>query len=378
MRPFSILVPDAELADLRTRLVRIRFPDELVDPAAPPWGWGADGSFMRDIIAYWREEFDWRHHERALNAYPQYLASVGGTDIHFVHTKPDGASPLPPLLLLHGWPATFTELLPLADALRDRHDVVVPSIPGFGFSTRPATPGWNAWRVADALADLMTQLGYDRFIAHGGDIGAGIATALALRHPDRLVGLHVNYIPGSYRPDYHESALQLSEDERAFLSSAEHWFAEEGAYAHLQRTFPQTAAFALNDSPAGLASWIIEKFYRWSDSNGDVFSRFSRDALLVNVSIYWFTQTIAASMRYYVESRRAPFHFRPGERVRVPTAIARFRREAPFPPRTWIERGYDVVRFSEFPTGGHFAASEETRLLAEDIAAFSASVSVRL
>jgi pimeloyl-ACP methyl ester carboxylesterase len=227
----------------------------------------------------------------------------------------------------------------------------------------------NTFRTADLWAALMEGLGYARFAAQGGDFGASVSTGLALAHPGRLTGIHLNYVPGSYAPDL-SSGPPLSIEEQAFLADRARWAEEEGGYAHQQRTMPQTLAHALNDSPAGLAAWIVEKFRGWSDCGGDWRKRFTAEELLTNVTIYWVTQTIGSSMRLYRETARRPLHFAPEERVRTPTAIARFAKEAPFPPRSWVERGYDVVRWTEFDRGGHFAAMEEPELLAGEIRAF--------
>ena len=382
IEPFRIAITDNALDDLRRRLELTRLAD---DPNVEGWDLGIRTSFLRDLMAYWRTGFDWRTQETRLNAYPQFRADVAGDRIHFVHVRGAGREPTP-LLLLHGWPATFAELLPLAHRLSDpaRYggdsddacDVVIPSLPGFGFSDRARTMAMNAFAIADSLAELMTQLGYATFTVQGGDIGAGVATALALTHADRLTGLHLNYIPGSYLPPS-DRLDDLSDEERESLRSAEAWFAREGAYAHLQRTLPQTVAHALNDSPAGLAAWIVEKYERWSDCGGVIEQRFTRDELLTNVSIYWFTETIASSMRYYAMGTRAPLHFARGQRVTTPTAIARFPSEQPFPALAWIERGYDVVRFTEMARGGHFAAAEEPALLAADILSFVRERTVR-
>jgi microsomal epoxide hydrolase len=221
--------------------------------------------------------------------------------------------------------------------------------------------------------ELMAALGYNRFAAQGGDIGAAVSTALGLRHADHILGIHLNYVPGSYRPHL-DSAATLSDAEQNFLAEANHWRDENGAYAHMQGTRPQTAAYALNDSPAGLAAWILEKFRDWSDCDGDLYHRFSRDELLTNVTLYWMTQTIHSSFRIYYENRRAPFHFAPGDFVHPPCAIAHFPREILMSPRTWVERGYNVQRWTEMPKGGHFAAAEEPELLAQDIRTFFRSL----
>jgi pimeloyl-ACP methyl ester carboxylesterase len=218
-------------------------------------------------------------------------------------------------------------------------------------------------------AGLMNELGYSRFAAQGGDIGAGVSTILGLHHAPRIIGIHLNYIPGSYRPPI-EEGTKLEQVEEEFLKDASRWYDQHGAYAHVQGTHPQTAAYGLNDSPAALAAWILEKFRDWSDCDGDLYRRFTRDELLSNVTLYWVTETIHSSFRLYYEGRKAPLHFGPGDFVHVPCAIAHFPKEAPFPPRNWVERGYNVQRWTEMPRGGHFAAMEEPELLAEDIRAF--------
>ena len=248
-------------------------------------------------------------------------------------------------------------------------DVVVPSLPGFGFSDRPTRPGMNTWRIADLWAGLMAGLGYERFAAQGGDFGASVSTILGLHHAHRVIGIHLNYIPGSYRPHL-EPGTKLSDIEQKSLDDADRWYVDFGAYAHLQRNTPQTGAYGLNDSPAALAAWIVEKFRDWSDCDGEVERRFSKDELLSNVTLYWMTETIHSSCRLYYESKLAPLHFKPGEKVGVPCAVAHFPKEAPFPPRPWVERGYNLQHWTEMPRGAHFAAAEEPELLARDIATF--------
>jgi len=376
VEPFRIHVPEAALEDLRTRLARTRLPDALPDAG---WTTGADLGYMRSLIAYWLAGFDWRAQEARLNAFTHVRVPVQGIRVHAIHERGRGPRPLP-LVITHGWPGSFTEMLTLIPLLADpathgadpadAFDVVVPSIPGFGFSDTPAEAGWSSARVGDLWADLMTALGYYRFGAQGGDFGAGVATRLGLRHAARLVGLHFNYVPGSYAPFLGDGATPPTDEERAFLHAAQEWSASEGGYQHLQATKPQTPAFALTDSPVGLAAWIVEKFHDWGDCRGDIETRFSKDDLLTNIAVYWFTGTIGSSMRLYYESRRAPFQFAAGDRVRVPCGFARFPLEDPFPPRSWVERGYDVQRWSELPSGGHFAAMEEPQMLAADIRAF--------
>jgi pimeloyl-ACP methyl ester carboxylesterase len=372
---FEVHVPDEAIDDLRARLRRTRWTDAV---AGSGWERGTDREVLRELVRYWEEGFDWRAQEAAINRVPQFRAVVDGVGIHFVRVPGRGPSCLP-LVLTHGWPGSFLEMAkviaPLSDPAghggedRDAFDVIVPSLPGYGFSDVPAAPGMSAARIADLWLGLMDALGYPRFALQGGDWGASVSTWLALRRPDRVAGLHLNYVPGSYRPHVDEAAEPLTSAEREFLIAKEHWGREEGAYGHIQATRPQTLAFALHDSPVGLAAWILEKFRSWSDCGGDVLARFTRDELLANVSLYWFTGTIHSSMRLYYESAKTPLALAPGERVRVPTAVARFALEAPMPPREWVARGYDVVRWTELPRGAHFAAMEEPAAFVDDVRA---------
>lgn len=251
----------------------------------------------------------------------------------------------------------------------DSFDVIIPSLPGFGFSDKPAHLGMNFFRVAETWVELMGALGYERFAVQGGDLGAGVSTALGMRHSHRILGIHLNYIPGSYRP-YLTPGQPLTESEQSFLASAANWFDESGAYAHIQGTRPHTPAYALNDSPAGLAAWIVEKFREWSDCEGDIYRCFTRDELLANVTLYWMTQTISSSFGMYHEGRRAPLRFWADDFVSVPCGIAHFPKEILFPPKEWVQRGYNVQHWTEMPRGGHFAAAEQPELLAADIRAF--------
>jgi len=355
-RPFSISVPQDVLDDLHRRLANTRWPEPIPGAA---WDYGADVAYVRELCEYWRSGYDWRKQEAALNRFPQFLAEVDGVDLHFWHVRGNGERPFP-LLLVHGWPGSFVEMLAIVPMLTECFHVVVPSLPGYGFSDAPSSAGMSNERIAGLFAELMTGLGYDRFAVQGGDWGAGIATWLAVRFPSRVVALHLNYIPGSFAP-FVEG--ELSAEEASFLDQRAQWSDEQGAYGHVQRTRPVTLAYALSDSPAGLAAWIVEKFREWADPGSVV----PLDVLLTNVTIYWATNSIASSMRLYLESARTPLRFERGERVRVPCGIARFPYEAPFPPRSWIERAYDVVRWTNMPQGGHFAALEAPERLAADV-----------
>lgn len=380
VRPFRVAVPDSMLGDLRDRLARTRLPRLS---AVAGWSNGIDLVYLEALVEHWRTRFDWRAVEARVNSLPSFRARVDGVGIHFLHLRGKGPVPFP-LVLTHGWPGSFLEMLEVAELLAnparhgadagDAFDVVVPSLPGYGFSdpaggfSDPAGAGGGPRRIAELWAGLLEGLGYERFGLQGGDWGASVSTRLALAHPERVAGLHLNYVPGSYSPD--PSGPPLSPAEEAFRREQQEWLDREGGYGHIQGTKPQTLACALNDSPAGLAAWIVEKVRDWSDCEGDVERRFSKDELLANVTLYWVTGTIHSSIRLYKESRADPLRLAPGERVRVPCGIARFPREAPFPPREWVERGYDVAHWTEMPRGGHFAALEEPELLARDVREF--------
>jgi pimeloyl-ACP methyl ester carboxylesterase len=363
VRPFRVHVAEEALADLRGRLARTRWPEA---DGHPGWEAGPPVAYLRSLAEHWRDRFDWRRVEARINALPNFVASIDGVDVHYVHLSRRG-TPRLPIVLTHGWPGSFLELLEVATDLARDFDVVVPSLPGYAFSTSSNGVSVSPVRVAEIWGELMSGLGYERFAAQGGDWGATIATRLALRFPERVAAIHLNYVPGSYSPYLGPRSRRLSEAEKAFVAERARWYAEEGAYGDLQATRPLTPAYALNDSPAGLLAWIVEKFRSWSDCGGDLETRFSKDELLANVSLYWLTGSIGSSMRLYREARAVPLAFAEGSRVPVPCAVARFPKEAPMPPREWVERAYDVVRWTEMPRGGHFAAMEEPALLAADV-----------
>jgi pimeloyl-ACP methyl ester carboxylesterase len=375
LEQFSLPFSQSAVEDLRDRLQRTRWPDEI---PGSDWAYGFDLGFLRDICGYWISQFDWASQLERLSRIKHYRYTSDGLGIHFIHERGKGPAPIP-LILTHGWPGSFLEMRKILPLLTDpashggdpadSFDVVVPSLPGYGFSDRPTRSGMNVMRIADLWAGLMNELGYGRFGAQGGDIGAGVSTALGLRHADRILGIHLSFIPGSFRP-FLEPGATFTPTEQEFLDDLAQWSERNGAYSHIQRTTPQTAAYGLNDSPAALAAWILEKFRAWSDCDGDVYRRFSRDELLTNVTLYWMTETIHSSFRLYFENRKAPLHFGSDDFVGAPCAIARFPKEISAPPRAWVERGYNVQRWSDMPRGGHFAASEEPELLAEELRSF--------
>jgi pimeloyl-ACP methyl ester carboxylesterase len=373
----SFLPPYSQAAvdDLRRRLRQTRWPQIVSDADS---SMGVDRGFLQDLCGYWMNTFDWKSQLDRVATLNHYRYQAREGYIHFIHEIGKGPSPLP-LILTHGWPGSFLEMLKILPLLTDpaayghdaadAFDVVIPSLPGFGYSDTPEQPGMNFFRVAEIWAELMGALGYERFAVQGGDLGAGVSTALGLRYSKRIIGIHLNYIPGSYRPHLLPGEAPTA-TEGQFLASAATWFDENGAYAHLQGTRPATPGYALNDSPAGLAAWIVEKFREWSDCEGDVYRSFSRDELLANVTLYWMTQTISSSFRMYHEGRKAPLRFTSDDFVHVPCAVAHFPKEIVFPPQEWVERGYNVQRWTEMPKGGHFAADEQPDLLAADIRSF--------
>jgi pimeloyl-ACP methyl ester carboxylesterase len=375
IEPFAIPFSLTAWEDLRLRLKRTRWQDEVSDST---WTFGVNREFLMEVCNYWRETFDWKAQVEKLSALPHYRFQSGTGKIHFLHVKGKGNAPMP-LILTHGWPGSFAEMINIIPLLtdpeahglsaEDSFDVIVPSLPGFGFSDRVQQNGTSFFGVAETWVNLMRALGYERFAAQGGDLGAGVCTALGLRHSQHIIGIHLNYIPGSYRPDISDDA-EMDTDERQFLADAARWYDQNGAYAHLQGTRPQTLAYALNDSPAGLAAWILEKFREWSDCEDDLYSVFSVDELLTNITIYWMTETISSSFCMYSAGRATPLHFSRTDFVRPPCAIACFPREIMTPSRRWVERGYNVKRWTRMSKGGHFAALEQPYLLASDVGAF--------
>ena len=376
VRPFKIDVPDSVLDDLRQRLAQTRWPDEI---RASGWDYGSNLDYLKELVEYWRTGFDWRAQETFLNSFSQFKSQVDGLDIHFVHEKGKGPNPMP-LVITHGWPSTFFEMSKILPLLTDpgshggdpadSFDVVAPSLPGYGFSDRPAEPGMQVLKVADLWAKLMTEnLGYRRFGAHGGDIGAGVTSRLGYAHADSLTGIHLTSITRP-TPFLGPGSEPLTEAEQALVDQRERWQQAEGAYAHMHGTKPQTLSYGLNDSPVGLAAWIVEKYRTWSDCHGDVESRFTKDELLTTVTIYWVTQTIGSSTRMYFENQRSLWSMKQGERVEAPTGVALFPQDIARPPREWAERSFNLGRWTEMAKGGHFAALEEPEMLVEDIRAF--------
>ncbi len=373
LTPYVVEVAQASLDDLRERLARTRWPDE-VDGAG--WDYGASLAYMRELIDYWRTGFDWRAAERGMNTVPHFRARVDGVGIHVIHQRGRGPAPMP-LLITHGWPSSFVEMLALIPLLADpgghggdpvdAFDVIVPSVPGFGFSDRPGR-GMTRSRVAGLWAGLMEGLGYPRYAAHANDIGAVISGWLAADHPDRLIALHTlmpNFPPAVIGAD----ARPPSQAEQAFARLQERWEREEGGYNRIQETRPQTLAYGLHDSPVGLAAWIVEKWLAWTGDPAEVARRFSRDLLLANVTLYWVTGTANAANRSYYERARETRCIT--SRITVPTGVALTSEAIQRPPRELAERSFaDIRRWVELPRGGHFVAAEAPEVLAEELRAF--------
>ncbi len=375
IEPFTIDVPDDVLADLRERLARARMPDE---PEGVGWQLGMNQAYLRQLVDYWRDEFDWRAQERRLNRLEQFKTTIDGLDIHFVHRRsaePDAF----PLILTHGWPGTFAEfdkvIEPLTDPVahggraEDAFHVVVPSIPGYGFSDRPRQLGYGRDRTGAIFAELMARLGYERYGAQGGDLGAGVSRWLAANDAEHVAGLHLNLCTAG-PPDPDNPTAGVPPAEVALMEErAAFWTDEERGYSHMHGTKPQTLGYSLNDSPVGLAAWIVEKYRSWCDCDGNPETRFSKDELLTTLTIYWATETATSAARYYYEGRHGDNSPDPA-RIEVPTACAAFPGEFRFTPRRWLEARYNLVRFTMMPSGGHFAASEAPELLVDDLRAF--------
>jgi pimeloyl-ACP methyl ester carboxylesterase len=357
----NLVVPGAVLDDLRGRLQITRWPSVVEGQG---WARGTDLDYLSELVDYWRTNFDWRAQEAALSRFTHERVGVSDVSLHQIHER--AAPNATAVVLLHGWPDSFlryTKALPLLDTFHR----VVPSLPGFGFSERPTTPGWTPARMADAVAELMTANGYDRFLVSGGDVGSSVAEQLARRHPDRVIALHLTDVP--YTHLFSVDPAELTEAERAYLAAGQQWQMSEGAYALIQSTKPTTAAVGLADSPAGLAAWIVEKLRSWSDCDGQLERRFSHDEVLTWVTLYWVTNTIGSSFIPYVE-------YQPGDdsEVTVPTGVTIFPKDLVSAPRDFAERFFNIVRWTELPVGRHFTAWEEPEAFARELTALARDV----
>ena len=380
--PYEITIDPSILKDLQTRLANTRWPDQVNNEN---WQVGTNEAYLQQLCTYWQDEFNWAKQETYLNTFPHFKATIDEIDIHFIHQKGQGRKSIP-LLLIHGWPDSFVrflKLLPLltqADAHDFSFDVIIPSIPGYGFSAIPTEAGMNPEKIAGLFAQLMKdELGYAQYMVHGGDWGGSITEQLALYHADDLVAIHLTDLPFHHTLEQPDDA---SGDEKKFFGKIQKWQQTQGAYSMIQGTKPQSLAYGLNDSPAGLAAWIIEKFYAWSDNDGDLESAFTKDELLTNMTIYWATQTINSSCRLYYEAMQAimaakynplikynPFD-KTGKKSNVPAGFSLFPKDISVPPKELVERYFTVKHWKELDAGGHFAAMEQPELLANEVRQF--------
>jgi len=373
--PFTVHLEESLLDDLRERLARTRWPHE---PAAPGWSSGTDSNYLHRLTQYWSDGFDWRAREGCLNGYPQFIADLGEVRLHFVHHKSGNPAAIP-LLLIHGWPSTFAEYLPLLDELTDSStpssavtfDIVLLSLPGYAFSSRPPQPVTYA-TVAEWSHQLMALLGYTSFGVGGDDFGAGVATYMCLQHPRRVLGLHLSHL--EFRPPFGPESAPLSPAERDHLDAMNARGAGDSAFAAIQQTRPGTLAVAMSDSPAGMAAWIIDKWHAWSDHRGDLDAHVGRDFLLTTLTLFWATRSFETSILDYRDNAGPAANPQPSDFVTVPTGVALFLnygdRALPTPPRSWAERLYNVTRWTVMTEGGHFAPVENPRDLSADIRAF--------
>jgi len=367
--PFEIDIPDSEITALHARLDAARWPDQIGDP----WVYGTDLGYLKSLCRYWRDDFDWRAQEAKLNRFDQFKTQIGEHEIHFIHQRSTNHE-AQPLLITHGWPGSVSEFVKIIAPLtqpeqfgrdwRDAFHVICPSIPGYGFSKAPTRPGFQPRACAELFMLLMEKLGYTRYFAQGGDVGSAVTTWLGALASDRLKGIHLNLV--FTRPPKQDPMAGVTEAEAKMLENRSAYMANEIGYQHIQGTKPQTLGYGLNDSPVGLAAWITEKFHKWTHHRGDLEEAISKDELLTDISIYWFTQSITSSVRMYYESRRydgKPFP----DRIDVPTAVANFPGELYQPPRAWVEKQFNLVHWSHPERGGHFAALEAPDLLVDDI-----------
>jgi pimeloyl-ACP methyl ester carboxylesterase len=384
-QPFSIHIDKAVLADLRQRIAATRWPDQI---EGANWDYGTNEPYLKELCTYWASAFDWTKQETYLNSFQHFKTTIDESGLHFIHHQGQGKTSIP-ILLIHGYPDSFVRFLTIiplltqADEQGFSFDVVVPSIPGYGFSDRPTEPGMKPEKIASLFADLMDELGYPKFVAHGGDWGGSITENLGLYHADSLLGIHLTDVPSQH-------ALMPVDDptaaEKKYLQQRQEWMQTEGGYFQIQSTKPQTLAYGLMDSPVGLAGWIVEKFKSWSDNDGEVEDAFTKDELLTNITLYWVTQTIHSAIRIYYEARQAlqqsqhnplmklnPFD-KTGDKSTVPAAFALFPKDISSPPREFAERFFTISRWTKLARGGHFTAMEEPELLANDIREFVRSL----
>ena len=376
--PFEIVVPDAAISDLKNRLQNTRLPDQISETT---WEYGTDKAYLTELIDYWENEFDWREQERTLNQFDHFKTEIDGIEMHFIHQRSEHPDAIP-LMIVHGWPGSISEFSKIIDPLvdpvthggsaSDAFHVITPSLPGFGFSSAPTRPGYSPEKIAHILAALMEKIGYQRYAIAGGDWGAIINRYLAFNYPDRLIGLHSNMmLPGP--PTDREQRADVTQAEETARVARGAYMQNERAYQQIQGSKPQTLGYGLNDSPAGLAAWIVEKFHGWTDmpqgATGYLDNHFTKDELLTNIAIYWFTGTITSSTRIYYENSKTQVET-PLSYINVPTGAAIFPAEIFVTPRAWAEAAYDLRHWSVMSEGGHFAALEKPDLYLNDLRIF--------
>ncbi len=381
IRPFRINVSDAVLTDLKERLARARFPDTIDGTG---WEYGVDISYMKELVTCWREKYDWRAHEREFNKFEQFTTTIDGIDLHFIHVRSKEKNALP-LVIIHGWPGSVYEfhkiIGPLTDPVahggkaEDAFHVVCPSLPGFGFSSKPREKGWSSQMMGVVIAKLMARLGYERYGAQGGDWGSGVTRFLTLADGGRCIGGHSNF-PGGSRP-MNDPMRDVTPQEIARMEQRAKELRDHYGYSAIQGSRPLTIGYALNDSPVGLAAWVVDKFWAWSDHGGKLENSFTKAELLTHIMIYWVTETMPSPVPLYFESshnnpRPAAITPMAPQGKPAPIGFALFPKEINVPPRAWVERaiGSKITHWTEMPRGGHFAALEQPALLVDDVRAF--------
>jgi pimeloyl-ACP methyl ester carboxylesterase len=381
LQKFQIQIPDSTLEELSSRLSKTRWPNQLKDS---DWERGMKKEDLQSIVEYWQNSYDWRAQEKELNNHSQFKCNIDGIGIHFIWVKGKGKNPIP-IILTHGWPDSFLRYEKIINRLtdpasfggdpNDSFDVIIPSLPGFGFSDKPEHSGYNNAHVAELWIKLMTEkLGYTKFAAAGGDIGSGVTRYMALNHPELLIGIHLTDV-GIIRALLMEAdESKLSAAETSYKKTAQQWMAQEAGYISIQSTKPQTLSYGLSDSPIGTAAWILEKFRSWSDCKGQLENSYSKDELLTNVMIYWFTNTLSSSVNMYYENTHS---LPPMGKITVPTALALFSEDILLPPKEWAEENLNIIQWTEIPCGGHFTAMEEPDLFIEDISKFYRKLRVK-
>jgi|TARA_B110000483_G_scaffold192787_1_gene229292 microsomal epoxide hydrolase len=375
LTPFSLSVPDEVLADLRLRLENTRWPDEI---PGNNWSYGTDLGYLKDLCAYWANDYDWRTHEGVINQFKQYKAKVAGIDLHFIYEEGKGENPLP-LLLSHGWPGSvyeFHKILPMltdpvsyGGGAEDSFTVIAPSLPGYTFSYQPGQARFSVEQITDAFAELMTKtLGFDTFVAQGGDWGGFVTSRMGFAYPELLRAIHLNFLAVRRDPRMVENPTP---EEAVFLTQLNKFLKDETGYQWIQGTKPQTLSYGLTDSPVGLAAWLVEKFYTWTDHRGDLDGYFGRDTMLTDIMLYWITGAVGSSFWPYYARMHSPWPIPAGQTVDVPTGYIEFPKEILTPPRSVAEKFYSNIQsWTTCDRGGHFAALEQPELLVQDMRQF--------